>query len=143
MSVSIPPEMGALVAVVSVRESSSQIISEITSVIHGRRASLPKVIVVNEDIDVFDMDEVMHAFGTRLHPIRGVSANPDCQGWTLTPYLDPEERSHNKIATGVYDCTWPAGWSKESDIPVRLSFKASFPDALQKKVTDQWKEYGF
>lgn len=143
VSVYIPPEMGALVAVVSVRESSSRIVSEITSVIHGRRAAVPKIIIVNEDIDVFDMDEVMHAFGTRLHPVRGVSANPDCEGWTLTPYLSPEERLHNKVATGVYDCTWPASWSKESDIPVRLSFKGSFPDALQKKVTDKWKEYGF
>ena len=104
---------------------------------------MPKVIIVNEDIDVFNMDEVMHAFGTRLHPVRGVSANPDCLGWTLTPYLSPEERANGKVATGVYDCTWPAGWSKESDIPVRTSFRTSFPDVLQQKVIDNWREYGF
>ncbi len=143
VNVYIPPEMGALVAVVSVKESGSNIISEITSVLHGRRASVPKAIIVNDDIDVFDMDEVMHAFGTRLHPLRGVSANPDCEGWTLTPYLSPEERNLNKVATGVYDCTWPSTWSKESDIPVRMSFKESFPDAVRKKVVSKWREYGF
>ncbi|MDP2645473.1 MAG: UbiD family decarboxylase [Desulfobacterales bacterium] len=139
----ISPEMGALVAIISVKESSRRIIAEITSVVHGRRASVPKVIIVDDDIDVFNMNEVMHAFGTRLHPVRGVSANPDCEGWTLTPYLSPEERNQSKVATGVYDCTWPADWSRQSDIPVRMSFKASFPEQLQQKVLAEWKQYGF
>ena len=104
---------------------------------------MPKVIIVNDDIDVFDMNEVLHALGTRLHPVNGVSANPDCEGWTLTPYLTPEERRQGKVSTGVYDCTWPASWSKESDIPVRLSFKDSFPAALQQKVIANWADYGF
>ncbi len=143
VNVYIPPEMGALVAVVSVKESGARIVSEITSVIHGRRASVPKIIIVNDDIDVFEMNDVLHALGTRLHPVNGVSANPDCEGWTLTPYLTPEERLQGKVSTGVYDCTWPSTWSKESDIPVRLSFKDSFPDLLQKKVISNWKDYGF
>jgi len=143
VDVNIAPETGALVAVVSVKEGGRRIVSEITSVIHGRRASVPKVIIVNDDIDVFDMNEVLHALGTRLHPVNGVSANPDCEGWTLTPYLTPEERLQGKVSTGVYDCTWPSTWSKESDIPVRLSFKDSFPEALQKKVIANWADYGF
>ncbi len=143
VNVNISPEMGALVAVVSVKESGSRIVSEITSVIHGRRASVPKVIIVNDDIDVFDMNEVLHALGTRLHPVNGVSANPDCEGWTLTPYLTPEERLQGKVSTGVYDCTWPSTWSKESDVPVRLSFKDSYPEAMQKKVIANWADYGF
>lgn len=143
VNVYLPPEMASLVAVVSVKESNSQIVSEITAVLHGRRASVPKVIIVNDDVDVFNMDEVMHALGARLHPVRGVSANPDTAGWTLVPYITPEERENGKVPTGVYDCTWPADWSKESDIPVRMSFKTSYPVSLQEKVKAQWKHYGF
>ncbi|MBI3016197.1 MAG: UbiD family decarboxylase [Candidatus Tectomicrobia bacterium] len=143
VDVYIPPEMGALVAVVSVKESNREIVSQIAGVIHGRRTSVPKVIIVNDDVDVFNLDEVMHAMGTRLHPIRGVSADPDKQGWTLVPYLSPEERSKGRLATGIYDCTWPAEWTKESDIPVRMSFQNAYPEALQKKIIAEWKQYGF
>ena len=104
---------------------------------------MPKIMLVDEDVDVFNLNEVMHAFATRLHPVRGVSSNPDRMGWTLVPYLSPREREEGKVATGLYDCTWPAGWSKESDIPVRTSFRTSFPDVLQQKVIDNWREYGF
>ncbi len=141
--VCIPPEMGALVAVVSVKESDPAMAEKITAVLHGRRVSVPKIIIVNDDIDVFNTAEVAHALGTRMHPIRGISACPDRTGWTLVPYLSPDERSHGRVASGVYDCTWPASWSKESDIPVRMSFKTSYPPDMQKKVVKDWKEYGF
>lgn len=143
VDVNCPPEMGSLLAVVSVKRCDSQILSRIIGVIHGRRAAMPKIIVVNEDIDVFDLNEVMHAFSTRLHPVRGVSANPDSTGWTLVPYVSPEERENGKVATGVYDCTWPSSWTKESEIPLRMSFKTAYPEEIQKKVIHSWKKYGF
>ena len=139
----IPPEMGALVAVISVKESDPIMAEKITSILHARRVSVPKLIIVNEDIDVFDLAEVAHALGTRLHPIRGITTNPERTGWTLVPYLSPEERKAEKLASGVFDCTWPAHWTRESDIPVRLSFKASYPEEMQQRVLKQWKEYGF
>lgn len=143
VSVYIPPEMGALVAVISVKESNDHILSQIRTVLHGRRVAVPKIVIVNDDIDVFNLDEVMHAWGTRLHPIRGVYTSPDRAGWTLVPFLSPEERATGKVATGVYDCTWPSSWTRESDIPVRMSFKTSYPEALQKRVIEQWEDYGF
>ncbi len=141
--VCIPGEMGALVAVVSVKESHPSLAEKITAVLHARRVSVPKIIIVNDDIDVFNLAEVAHALGTRLHPIRGVSSDPNRTGWTLVPYLSPEERSSERLASGVYDCTWPADWTNESDIPVRMSFKTSYPADMQNKVVKQWKEYGF
>lgn len=143
VNVYIPPEMASLVAVVSVRESNQQILSEIASVIHGRRASVPKVIVVNEDVDVFDMDDVMHALGARLHPVRGVRCDHNTKGWTLVPYLSTEERNEGRVPTGIYDCTWPEGWTRESEIPIRMSFKTSYPKPIQEKVMALCKEYGF
>lgn len=143
VNVYIPPEMGSLVAVVSVSESEPMMAQKVTSVLHARRVSVPKIIIVNADIDVFNLSEVMHALGTRLHPVRGVTSDPNRVGWTLVPYLSPEERSSEKLATGIFDCTWPAQWSRESDLPVRMSFKTSYSDDLQQRVIKQWKEYGF
>ncbi len=139
----IPPEMGALVAVVSVKESDPLIAQKVTSVLHARRVSVPKIIIVNDDVDIFNLSEVMHALGTRLHPIHGIASEPDRQGWTLVPYITPEERRNEKLATGIFDCTWPADWSRESDIPVKMSFKTSYPPEMQERVIQQWKEYGF
>lgn len=143
VNVNCPPEMGSLTAVISVKRCDAHILSQIAGVIHGRRAAMPKIIVVNEDIDVFNLQEIMHAFSTRLHPVRGVSSDPDKVGWTLVPYLSPEERAKGKLATGIYDCTWPANWTKESEIPLRMSFKTAYPEDLQKKVLASWKQYGF
>ncbi len=139
----IPPEMGALVAVISVKESNPVMAEKITTVLHARRVSVPKLIIVNDDIDVFNLAEVAHAVGTRLHPIRGITTDPARTGWTLVPYLSPEERSSERLATGVFDCTWPAHWTRESDIPVRMSFKTSYPEDVQELVVKQWKECGF
>lgn len=143
VNVYIPPEMGALVAVVSVSESDPAMAEKITTVLHARRVSVPKIVIVNEDIDVFNLAEVAHALGTRLHPVRGIIADPDRTGWTLVPYLDPAERKEERLASGVFDCTWPAHWTKESDIPVRMSFKTSYSEEMQKRVIKQWKQYGF
>ncbi|MFQ5827117.1 MAG: UbiD family decarboxylase, partial [Dehalococcoidia bacterium] len=139
----IPPEMSNLVAVVGVRSGQSDVASRVMDVLHGRRALLPKIVVVDEDIDVFDLGEVMHAFATRCHPLRGTVARADRQGWTLAPYSSPQEREQHKLATAVYDCTWPADWSKESDIPVRMSFEQAYPQAIRRQVLEEWKSYGF
>lgn len=143
VDVNCPPEMGSLVAVISLKKCDSQIFSQIVEIIQGRRVAMPKIILVDEDVDVFNLNEVMHAFATRLHPVRGVSSNPDRIGWTLVPYLSPKEREEGKVATGIYDCTWPASWTKESEIPLRMSFGNAYPKDIRKKVINLCKKYGF
>lgn len=141
--VNCPPEMGSLVAVISLKKCDSRILSQIVETIQGRRAAMPKIMLVDEDVDVFNFNEVMHAFATRLHPVKGVSSNPDRIGWTLVPYLSPEERQEGKVACGVYDCTWPSSWTKESEIPIRMSLKNAYPEEARKKAVRLCKKYGF
>ena len=135
--------MGSLLAVISLKKCDSQIVSQIVEIIQGRRVAMPKIMLVDEDVDVFNLNEVMHAFATRLHPVRGVSSNPDRTGWTLVPYLSPREREEGKVATGIYDCTWPASWTKESEIPLRMSFGNAYPEDIRKKAISLCKKYGF
>ncbi len=140
VNVYLPPEMGALVAVVSVAESDPAMAAKVTGVLHARRVTVPKIIIVNSDIDVFNLAEVAHALGTRLHPVHGITADPDQRGMTLSPYMTPEERKAGILSTGVFDCTWPAAWSRENDIPVRLSFKTSYPEAMQERARTRWQQ---
>lgn len=142
LDVNCPPEMGSLVAVISLSRCDSRILASITEVIQGRRAAMPKIILVNDDVDVFNLNEIMHAFSTRMHPVRGVSANPDRIGWTLVPYLSPQEREQGKVACGIYDCTWPASWSRESEIPLRMSLKNAYPENMLKKAVKAFKIIG-
>jgi len=85
------------------------------------------------------MNEVMHALGARLHPVHGLSANPDTAGWTLVPYIYPQEREKGKVGLPASMTARGRGLTKESDIPVRMSFETSYPTALQQKVIAQWK----
>jgi len=143
VDVHMPPEMMSLVAVVSVKAKQANIASKIMDVVHKHRTLVPKIIIVDEDIDIFNLAEVAHAFATRCHPSRGTTISPEREGWTLFPYLSPQERAERKVTGVIYDCTWPPDWTRERDIPVRLSFGQSFPKELQDKVISKWNSYGF
>ena len=38
----------------------------------ARFGTTPKLLVVDDDVDVFDWDDVLHTWATRCHPGRGI-----------------------------------------------------------------------
>jgi len=142
--VSIPLEMEGLGVVISFKQHEADLVDRIAEVLCKRRAHVPKIFLVDDDIDVFDMREVMHAFIDRCHPVRGTHIIDGKGSFMLVPYFDRVDRQ--KLRTDgdsvsiIYDCTWPVGWSEERDIPVRMSFKTSFSQAMQQRVLDKWEK---
>ena len=141
----VPPEGVTHIAVVGVTKGGGAIAAEITDVLTSRRADVNKVIVVDDDIDVFDMGQVMHALATKCHPVRGVhsreveagKANP------LTPCYTGEERRAHRGAVVTFDCTWPPEWSRQTEVPVKSSFEVMYPQELKDRVLRDWKKLGF
>lgn len=132
--------------VVSTKTPYSNIAHRIASVVWGSRAAQSgshKVMVVNDDIDPFNIDEVVHAFATKCHPVRGHHAVPNAAGHPLVPYQNLEERLWAKNSLMLYDCTWPIDWPVEIAIPPKASFNSIYPKELQDKVLANWKNYGF
>jgi len=64
------------------------------------------VIVVDEDVDIFDMNDVMWAVATRVHAEKDIVFIPGCKGAILDPTSDPETFTVTKM--GI-DATRPSG----------------------------------
>jgi len=142
--VNVPAEGSALICIVSTKTPYPGIAHTIASIIWGdhRGHTSTKVIVVNDDIDPYNMAEVIHAFATKHHPIRGTHVAALTQGNPLIPYQPVEDRVWEKSCNILYDCTWPVDWP-ESVVPRRCAFNNIYPEHIQKKVIANWKDYGF
>ena len=102
---------------------------------------VPKVIVVDDDIDPSNLNQVVWALATRHHPDRRVSI-PNQYIFPLVAYLDAKEKSDAVSTRVIYNCLTPFHtWEKERR-PVEASFRG-YPEELQKHVIDNWESYGF
>ena len=68
------PESTHHMVVVGVRPAYSNIASQIANLIYGSKLSpwCHMVIVVDQDTDIYNKDEVIHALSTKCHPARGI-----------------------------------------------------------------------
>lgn len=140
----VPPEGVTHVVIVGVKSGGIDVAKRVRDVITSRRIIVSKIIVVDEDVDVFDMGQVIHAFGTKCHPVRGIDViEREGVGNPVTPAFSREERKKFRGSNALFDCTWPIGWSKETDIPVKSSFDVIYPKEVRDKVLKNWQRYGF
>jgi 4-hydroxy-3-polyprenylbenzoate decarboxylase len=140
----VPPQAETFLAIVGVKTIYPNIATLIGNVIASAQTVTNQVIVVDEDVDVFNMDQVLHALFTKCHPIRGITASDkQVMILTLAPYLSPDERSKGLDARVVFDCTWPLEWPKETSVPRRVSFNEAYPDEIKSRVEQNWQNYGF
>jgi 4-hydroxy-3-polyprenylbenzoate decarboxylase len=139
----VPPEMGSYLVIVGVKPSYCNTASVIANAIFSTSRGTYKVIIVDADVDVFDLHQVLHALATKCHPVRGIRVSDREAGTQLTPFLSSDEKKWRKGASIAFDCTWPFDWSRESEVPLRISFDEAFPEEVRKKVTQNWANYGF
>ena len=137
-----PAETTQHLAVISIRKKYNYTISQIHDVLslNGR---VPAAIIVDDDVDVFNMSEVIHAFATKCHPNRGISIRKSARVGPLRPYLSIEEIRTTTGPNILFDCTWPLEWSKETRVPPRMSFDEAYPENMRKKVLQNWSRYGY
>lgn len=140
----MPPECCSSLIVVATKKPYAYIASQIASAVWAKRPGnfIPKVIIVDDDVDPTNMQEVLHAWATKCHPVRGTTVIPRAVIATAVPYYSPEELADNAGCNVYYDCTWPKRWPKEH-IPQRSSFNDIYPEDIKSKVLQNWKEYGF
>jgi 4-hydroxy-3-polyprenylbenzoate decarboxylase len=144
VDVYVPPEGAVHTAVISVRYGGREMGRKTLEVLTSRRALLSKIIMVDTDIDLYDMGSVFHAFSTKCHPAHGIhTIHYEGRGNTLTPCYSQGERALQKGATVLFDCTWPGEWSREWEVPVKATFDSIFSESLRLKILKDWKNYGF
>jgi 4-hydroxy-3-polyprenylbenzoate decarboxylase len=138
----VPCEGAIHMVIVGVKEGGHEVAQRILEalVISVRRADISKIIVVDEDVDVFNMDEVIHAFSTKCHPARGILvAQYEGKAQTLTPAYSQEERIKMQGASVVFDATWPLEWSRYAEVPVKSSFGSTYPKEMQAMALSKWQ----
>ena len=143
----IPPTAALHLLVISIDKSKctdQDIITRIGNIIWSEKIGtlLPKIIVVDKDIDPTNIDTVLWAFAVKCHPERGVHFFKNSKVFPLSPYLSKEEKSKNSSTTTIFDCTWPCDWPKEF-LPKKVSFNTLWPKRVQDKILENWNNYGY
>ncbi|HLA28998.1 MAG TPA: UbiD family decarboxylase [Syntrophales bacterium] len=139
-----PPQSAMHLCIVAVKTAHTNMATKVANIIWGTKNGFvcPRVVVVDEDVDPTDLDQVLHAFSTKCHPIKGTTVIDNSNVSPLTGFLWPGDRELGLGANVVYDCTWPKQWRKE-DVPTRSSFNDTYPEDIKKRVLSKWKKYGF
>lgn len=74
-------------------------------------SELKHVFLVDEDVDIFDMSDVMWAMTTRFQADTDLIAIPGCHCHVLDPSndpaFDPSIRVHGIACKAIFDCTVP------------------------------------
>ncbi|MBO0806880.1 MAG: UbiD family decarboxylase [Actinobacteria bacterium] len=102
----------------------------------------PKVLVVEDDIDITNVNEIVWAFATRGHPEHGESRFPAEPTAALSVYLDEAERHSYQAGKVVYNCLLADRFARE-DRPVKGSLQHGWPADIRNRVLGNWHAYGY
>lgn len=142
--VAIYPESAGGLAVVSVKVPYANVADEISHVIWGSKAGqrIAYLIIVDDDVEVYDRQQVIHALVTKCHPYRGITKIERATGIPLTGWATKREKVSGQAARVYFDCTWPKDWLPE-ETPARVSFKESYPLEIQERALSNWKKHDY
>jgi UbiD family decarboxylase len=101
---------------------------------------VPKIAVMDEDINVYDFNEVARAVFTRTHPGSGDYVYDSKLITNLVPYLQCGEVDSRLSTKVIFDCLFNPDVEKK---PIVSSFKTLWPKHIQDKVLQRWKDYGY
>jgi UbiD family decarboxylase len=97
---------GAFMAFISMKKTADGEPQMAMMATFGTELYTKQVIVVDDDVDIFDMNDVMWALATRVRPEKDIVLIPGAKGAVLDPVSDPETFTLTKM--GI-DATRPHG----------------------------------
>lgn len=140
----IPPTASLHLAIISVTAKPRNIVRKIADTIWASKNGImvPKLMIVDDDVDATDVNQVLWAFCTRNHPGTGIRKVPNSVPFPLWAFPSLEEKQKRSTTKAVFDCTWPTDWPEEH-IPRKASLDALWPAEVRQKVLDKWTQYGY
>lgn len=139
------PEFATFFAAVTVKTLFANTAARVASLIWGSDpgSTITYVGVFNDDVDLHNIPQVMHALFTKCHPYRGINRMERAMGIILLPFLSREERLNSLGSKAYFDATWPLDWDPSIAVPPRASFNDIYSKEVQKHVLKNWEKYGF
>lgn len=139
----IPVEGADLLMIVAVKNPRAFTPSAIAQAAFSGTFHQQKVLVMEDDVDIFNLNDVFFHLATRCNPVRGIKIFTNIYGSRLIPNLSRAEKKQFNGSGVLLDCTWPVDWDRDTEVPVIASFEKRYPEKLKEKVIRNWKSYGF
>ncbi|KAJ9123046.1 Ferulic acid decarboxylase 1 [Naganishia vaughanmartiniae] len=109
---------------------------------HKSGYTIHRLVLVGDDIDVYDGKDIMWAFSTRCRPGMDETFFEDVKGFPLVPYMSHGNGSPVKGGKVVSDALMPSEYTTGRDW-VAADFDNSYPEELKNQVLAQWENDGF
>lgn len=109
---------------------------------HKAGYTIHRLVLVGDDIDVYDGKDVMWAFSTRCRPGMDETLYEDVRGFPLVPYMGHGNGPKTQGGKVVSDALMPTEYTTGRDWEA-ADFKTSYPEALKQKVQSNWEMMGF
>lgn len=140
----VPPTAAQHLIAISIDNKTRDTVRSVAEAVWATKSGIfiPKIMVVDDDIDIYDMDQVFWAFCTRNHPEHGIEKEADRPAFPLWPFLAPAEKESRLTTRVIFDCTWPKDWPADY-VPRKASFDSLWPKEIQRRVLRNWREYGY
>ncbi|MHB1568695.1 MAG: UbiD family decarboxylase [Solirubrobacteraceae bacterium] len=103
---------------------------------------IPKLLLIENDIDISDPRQVIWAFASRAHPEHGEVRFANEPQNTLPVFLDPDEKFTFHAHKVVHNCLLADRFAPD-ERPVAADFAHGWPVDLRERVVSRWTEYGF
>ncbi len=99
---------------------------------------IPKVILLDDDIDPSDVNQVVWAFATRCHPDKDAHLYQHQRTMPLIHYLTKVEKKDTSSTKVVYNGLLP-----DFDRSHIASFEYGYPEEIKNRVMENWGKYGY
>lgn len=104
--------------------------------------TIHRLVIVGEDIDVYNFKDVIWAFCTKCRPGLDEYHFEEVRGFPLIPYMSHGNGDKHTGGKVVANCLMPTEYTTGRDWEA-ADFKESFPAEVQEKVLQKWEVMGF
>lgn len=104
--------------------------------------TIHRLVVVGDDINVYDFKDVIWAFCTRCRPGMDEYFFEDVAGFPLIPYMSHGNGAPNRGGKIVSDCLLPVEYTTGKNWEA-ADFENSFPEEIKDRVCSRWQALGF
>nr|6R30_A Chain A, Ferulic acid decarboxylase 1 [Aspergillus niger]6R3O_A Chain A, Ferulic acid decarboxylase 1 [Aspergillus niger] len=109
---------------------------------HKAGYTIHRLVLVGDDIDVYEGKDVLWAFSTRCRPGMDETLFEDVRGFPGIPYMGhgngPAHRGGKVVSDALMPTEYTTGRNWEA-----ADFNQSYPEDLKQKVLDNWTKMGF
>ena len=121
--------VGALMAIIQMKKTAEGQPKQAIMAALGTEFYVKTIVVVDEDVDIFNLSDVMWAVSTRVRADRDITLIHGAMGAILDPTSDPENHTLTKV--GI-DATKPTGRDFAERLVISDEQRARVRDILEK-----------